>query len=107
MKSCVASEVPEQPHVIILYVKLDHIQNILPQTGCPAKFAFSDSTEAQSGRSRLFSALSGGFSNITAEPLILEQKIVYLNLAHIERYLSHFWEGRCDNFTAELLRKTC
>ena len=34
MKSCVVSVVPEQPHLILLHIKLDYIPNILPQTGC-------------------------------------------------------------------------
>ena len=40
MESCVGPGSAEQPHLILLQVKLDYISNILPQAGCLAKFAF-------------------------------------------------------------------
>ena len=49
----VTSKGAEQPHLILLQVKLDYIANILPQTGCPANSRLG-SREAQSGQSRLF-----------------------------------------------------
>ena len=59
----------ENPHLILLQVKLGHIPNIFPQTRRLAKFS-----KAQIGQSRLFSAFFFGFSNITAKLFILEEK---------------------------------
>ena len=39
-KSWKGPDAAEQPHLILLQVKLDYIPNILPQTECPAKLAF-------------------------------------------------------------------
>ena len=61
----------EQPHLILLQIKLDYIQNISPQTGCPENSRLG-SREAQSGQNLLFSHFFG-FSNIPAKILILEE----------------------------------
>ena len=40
MESCAGPESAEQPHLILLQVKLDYIPDTLTQTGCPAKLSF-------------------------------------------------------------------
>ena len=70
MKYCFTSVVAEQPHLILLQVKLDYVRNIMPQTGCPAKFAF----RLQRGYKSEKPAILGiffSFSSITAELFIL------------------------------------
>ena len=64
MKVFVASSEAEQPHHMLLQVRLDYILDILPQTKCPAIFSFW----LQSCQSRLVSFFF--FSNITAKLFI-------------------------------------
>ena len=66
----VTSEWAEQPHLILLQMKLDYILNILPQTGCPAKFAFRLQRGSKLAKSAIF-RIFFGFSNITGKPLNL------------------------------------
>ena len=68
-------EPAKQPHLILLQVKLDYIPNIFPQTACPGKLTFRalGSIEAQNKQSRLFLPFFFSFSNIPAEPFILEE----------------------------------
>ena len=74
MKSCAVSGAAEQPHLILLLMKLDYIPDILPQTGCPAKFAFRLQRGSKLAKSAIF-RIFFGFSNITAELLILHQNL--------------------------------
>ena len=67
----------EQPRLVLLQVKLDHIPNILPQTGCPSKFAFKPQRGSKWAKSAIF-AIFFGFSNIPAELFILEENFCAL-----------------------------
>ena len=80
MKSCAVSGAAEQPHLILLQVKLEYIPNILPQTRCPAKL----SARLQGGSKWAKSAIFGvffGFSNITAELFIVEENFCLLKFS--------------------------
>ena len=61
VKSLVVSVVPEQLHLILLQMKLDHIHNILPQTRCPAKFAFRLLRASKLAKSAIFRIFSRFF----------------------------------------------
>ena len=82
METLVTSGSAEQPHLILLHVKLDHIPNILPQTGCPAKFAFRLQRGPKWPKSAIFGIFSD-FSIITAELFILEENFCLL------KFISH------------------
>ena len=71
VKSLVVSGSAKQPHLTLLQVKLDYIPNILPQTGCLAKFAFRLQRASKLAKSAIF-RIFFGFSNITAELFILQ-----------------------------------
>merc|ERR1711867_206155 len=71
-KSWEGPEAAEQPHLILSQVKLDYIPNILPQTGCPAKFLFRLQRGSKWAKSAIF-PIFFGFSNIPAKLLILEK----------------------------------
>ena len=61
----------EQPHLILLHIKLDYKPNILPQTGCPEKLAFRRQRGLKLAKSAIF-RIFFGFSNITAKLFILQ-----------------------------------
>ena len=71
VKSWVVLESAEQPHLILLQMKLAYIPNILPQAEYPAKYAFGLQRGSKSAKSAIF-RLFFGFSNITAELFILQ-----------------------------------
>ena len=75
MEICVTSESDEQPHLILLPTKLDHIPNISPQTGCPAKFAFRLQRGSKLAKSAIF-RIFWFFSNITNETIDFTIKIL-------------------------------
>ena len=77
VKSLVTSERAKQPHLLLLQVKLDYIPNILPQTGCPAKFAFRLQRGTKWAKSAIF-AIFPGFSYIPAELFIVEENFCLL-----------------------------
>ena len=61
----------EQPHLILLQVKLDYRPNILLQTGCTAKFAFRLQRGSKLAKSAIFRVFFG-FPITTAELFILQ-----------------------------------
>ena len=80
----------EQPHLILLQVKLDYIPNILLQTGCPAKLEFRLQRGSKLATSAIF-AIFFGFLNIPAELLILEEYFCPLKFrSHREASFPHF-----------------
>ena len=99
-----ASVGANQPHLILLQIKLDYRANILPQTGCPAKFAF----RLQGGSKRARSAVLAfffGFSNITAKLFISEEKILLLKFRCYWDAFFSFLGSKLRQFLAELSRK--
>ena len=56
---------------LVSRLKLDYIPNILPQTRCPAKFAFRLQRGSKLAKSAIF-CIFFGFSNITTELFILQ-----------------------------------
>ena len=71
MKSWEGPGSPEQPHLILLQMKLDYIPDILPQTGCSAKLSFRLQRGSKLAKSAIF-RIFFGFSNITAKLFILQ-----------------------------------
>ena len=104
IKSFVGPGSAEQPHLILLQMKLDYIPNILPQTGCPEKFAFRLQRGSKWAKSAIFSIFFG-FSSTPAELFILEENLCLLKFrSHWEASFPRF--GRSlRKFLAELLRK--
>ena len=70
----------EQPHLQLLQVKLDYIPNILPQTGCLAKFAFRLQRRSKWAKSAIFAIFFFVFSNMPAELFILEKNFCILKV---------------------------
>ena len=104
METLVASGPAEQPHLILLHVKLDHIPNILPQTGCPAKFAFRLQSGSKWAKSAIFGIFSD-FSIITAELFILEKKFCLLKFRSHRDASFPFFEFSLRQFLVELFEK--
>ena len=104
METLPASAPAEQPHLILLHVKLDHIPNILPQTGCPVKFAFRLHRGPKWPKSAIFGIFSD-FSIITAELFILEESFCLLKFrSHRDASFPYFGYS-LRQFLAELLEK--
>ena len=104
METLVTSAPAEQPHLILLNVKLDHIPNILPQTGCPAKFAFRLHRGPKWPKSAIFGIFSD-FSIITAELFISEKKICLLKFRSHRDASFPFFGFSLRQFLAELFEK--
>ena len=87
----------KQPHPILLQDELDHIPNILPQTGCPEKFAFRIQRGSKWAKSAIF-AIFSVFRIYLPNYFFYKKFFVHLNLDLIETRIFLSSEDHCDNF---------
>ena len=102
--SMVTSEAAEQPHLILLQVKLNHVPNFLPQTGCAEKFAFKFQRGSKLANSAIF-GIFVGFSNITAELFIFKEKLCAIKFRSYREASFPILARSLRQFLVQLLRE--
>ena len=74
----------EQPHLQLLQVKLDYIPNILPQTGCLAKFAFRLQRRSKWAKSAIFAIF---FFHFFEYVIVLQNLIFFKFFIHLIAFI--------------------